>query len=53
MRKHIIRVLTLVLFACFGLAIMTACNKDNKKPNDQTYTVTYVAGGGTGTAPQS
>ena len=50
MRKHIIRILAVVLFACLGLAVLTACNVETPSP-DSSYTVTYVAGGGTGTAP--
>lgn len=45
MKKHIIRLLVVMLSVCLGMAVISACTKP------KTYTVTYVAGGGTGTAP--
>ncbi len=45
MKKHIIRLLVVMLSVCLGMAVISACTKP------KTYTVTYLAGGGTGTAP--
>ncbi len=48
MKKHIFRTLAVMLFVCLGMAVFAAC--DPKQEAD-TFTVTYVAGEGTGTAP--
>ncbi len=50
MRKHIIRVLIVMFAACLGLAVFAGCTNEGEK---QTYTVSYAAGGGTGTAPSA
>ena len=50
MKRHLWKVLVVVMSLCLGLAIFAACGpKDPDAPKDTTYTVTYVAGGGTGT----
>ena len=49
MRKHIIRFLMVMLSVCLGMAILAGCTTET--PTDKKYTVTYAAGGGTGTAP--
>ena len=43
MRKHILRILTLVFVVCFGIGIVSACNNT---PEETKYTVTYVGGEG-------
>ena len=52
MRKHLLRILTVLLVVCFGAALFAACGDNNDKDPDQgsemTYTLTYNANGGTG-----
>ncbi len=51
MRKHLLRILTVLLVVCFGAALFAACGDNNDKDPDQgsetTYTLTYNANGGT------
>ncbi len=51
MKKHMIRILTLLCLVCFGAALFTACGEKEPPVEETQYTVTYAAGGGTGTAP--
>lgn len=53
MKKHIIRILTVLCMFCLGAALFVGCKPEEEKPDDTptTYTVTYAANGGTGTAP--
>ncbi len=50
MRKHLLRILTVLLIVCFGACLFAACNDDEEKPDDApaTYTLTYNANGGSG-----
>lgn len=53
MKKYMIRILTVLCLVCFGAAMFVGCKEEQKEPpvEDTQYTVTYAAGGGTGTAP--
>ncbi len=53
MKKYMIRILTVLCLVCFGAAMFVGCKEEPKEPpvEDTQYTVTYAAGGGTGTAP--
>lgn len=55
MKKHFLRVLTVLLLACLGAFVFTACGGDEETPGGNenpsepaTYTVTYDGNGGTG-----
>lgn len=48
MKRSVIKLLAIMLIVCFGAAYAIACG-----PNEGRYTVTYVAGGGTGEAPEA
>ena len=53
MKKHIFRTMAVMLLVCLGLTAFAACTDPNETGNTTQYTVTYVAGEGTGTAPKS
>lgn len=52
MKKHWLRILTVVLMVCLGVAVFAACGGGKEDDADTTYTLTYDLNGGTGTAPQ-
>ena len=53
MRKHLLRILTVLLIACFGACLFAACGGEGTGTgnggDETTYTLTYDANGGTGT----
>lgn len=55
MKKHFLRLLTVLLMACLSIGVLAACggNGDNGDDNGKgtTYTLTYDLNGGNGTTP--